>query len=211
MNNSIFARQKRRLMNDKLDHILQETTRLFLKYGIHSLSMDDICRELKISKKTLYQYIANKTDLVDRVLKYIIEKIDTRYQVSTEGYNAIDQLLSISRKVGLNMQNFNPTMTFDLQKYYPDLFRWYVQARKEVHFSKVVANMEQGISEGLFRNDLDVSLVSRIYIQKLQAILDPEFLTSDEFSFETVFRVMFDNHIRGISNERGITYYESIK
>ena len=173
--------------------------------------MDDICKELKISKKTLYQYITNKTDLVNKVLKYMVENVYYKYTVTNHGQNAIDQLLYISQKVCNSMQHFNPSVTFDLQKYYADLFRWYIQASKEIHYTKVMANMQQGISEGLFRDDLDVSLVSRIYVRKLEAILDSEFLKSEDFSFEKIFNVMFDNHIRGISNAHGIAYYEGIK
>jgi TetR/AcrR family transcriptional regulator, cholesterol catabolism regulator len=198
-------------MAEKFDHILKETAQLFIRYGIHSLSMDDICKELGISKKTIYQYVVNKADLVEKVLNYFIENYIKNTEVVFETGNAIDRLIELSRSVCFNMQNFNPAVTFDLQKYYSEQFRKFIQVKKESQFQLIVKNMQLGINEGLYRNDLDVSLVARIYVQKLEAILDPDFLRSDDFSFEKVFKVMFDNHIRGISNAKGISYYESIK
>jgi TetR/AcrR family transcriptional regulator, cholesterol catabolism regulator len=196
-------------MQEKFDSILKESAKLFIKYGIHSLSMDDICRELGISKKTIYQFVTNKADLVEKVLNYVIDITINKTDDVLEGANAIDRLIGLSRSVCFNMQNFNPAITFDLQKYYSEQFRRFIQVKKESQYSLIVTNMQQGIDEGLYRKDLDISLVARIYVQKLEAILDPEFLRSDDFSFEKVFAVMFDNHIRGISNAKGIEYYEN--
>jgi TetR/AcrR family transcriptional regulator, cholesterol catabolism regulator len=207
----VSLHRKTGTMAEKFDHILQETAQLFIRYGIHSLSMDDICKELGISKKTIYQYVVNKADLVEKVLNYFIENYIKNTEVVFETGNAIDRLIELSRSVCFNMQNFNPAVTFDLQKYYSEQFRKFIQVKKESQFQLIVKNMQLGINEGLYRNDLDVSLVARIYVQKLEAILDPDFLRSDDFSFEKVFKVMFDNHIRGISNVKGISYYESIK
>jgi len=72
----------------------------------------------------------------------------------------------------------------------------------------VKQNFTQGIAEGIYRNDLDIDLVARLYIQKLVDVHDPEFLSSVNFGFEKVFQVMFDNHIRGIANTEGLAYYE---
>ena len=61
-------------MDEKVDRILSESLKLFKKYGIRSISMDDLAKELGMSKKTIYQYVANKTELVEMVLNYMLEK-----------------------------------------------------------------------------------------------------------------------------------------
>jgi TetR/AcrR family transcriptional regulator, cholesterol catabolism regulator len=196
-------------MDEKLKMILKESSHLFIKYGIRSLSMDDLCREMGISKKTLYQYVENKTDLISRTLDFVVQDaVWAVEEASLEGCNAIDQLLKVSRKVCIEMQHFNPSITFDLQKYYPEIFRKFNHAKKEIIFNRIVNNMHQGISEGFYRDDLPVDLVARLYVQKLEHINDPEFLQSEDFSFSNMFMVMFDNHIRGISNSQGLAYYE---
>jgi AcrR family transcriptional regulator len=196
-------------MDEKLTMILRESSYLFIKYGLRSLSMDDLCREMGISKKTMYQYVENKTDLISRTLDFVVKEAVSAVQAANEeGCNAIDQLLRVSKKVCTEMKHFNPSMTFDLQKYYPEVYRKFNHDKKEIIFQQIVSNMQQGISEGLYRDDLPIELVARLYVQKLEYINDPEFLMSDDFSFSNMFEVMFDNHIRGISNPLGLEYYE---
>jgi hypothetical protein len=122
--------------------------------------------------------------------------------------NAIDILLAVSRNVSQQMKDLNPINAFELQKYYPSIFREFVIRKRDHVFEQVKRNFVQGIEEGIYRNDLDVDLVARLYIQKLVDVHDPEFLSSVNFGFEKVFQVMFDNHIRGIANTEGLAYYE---
>jgi TetR/AcrR family transcriptional regulator, cholesterol catabolism regulator len=196
-------------MDEKLKVILKECSHLFIKYGIRSLSMDDLCREMGISKKTLYQYVENKVDLIAKTLDFVVQDAVWAVEESNKsGDNAIDQLLNVSRKVCIEMQHFNPSITFDMQKYYPELYRKFNHSKKEIIYNQIVENMRRGIEEGYYRNDLPVELVARLYVQKLEHINDPEFLQSEDFSFSNMFQVMFDNHIRGISNPKGLEYYE---
>ena len=177
--------------------------------GIRSVSMDDVSKELGMSKKTIYQYFANKTDLVEKVLNYMHEK-DRIPCIGEEikSMNAIDILLAVSRNVSEQMKDMNPINAFELQKYYPSIYREFVSRKRDHVFEQVKQNFIQGISEGIYRTDLDVDLVARHYIQKLVDVHDADFLASVNFGFEKVFQVMFDNHIRGIANAEGLAYYE---
>jgi AcrR family transcriptional regulator len=196
-------------MDEKVDRILSESLRLFKKNGIRSVSMDDVSKELGMSKKTIYQYFSNKSELVEKVLDYMH---DQESKVCIDGdvtkMNAIDILLAVSQNVSKQMKDMNPINAFELQKYYPAIFREFVIKKRDHVFEQVKQNFSQGISEGIYRNDLDIDLVARLYIQKLVDVHDPEFLSSVNFGFEKVFQVMFDNHIRGIANAKGLAYYE---
>jgi len=196
-------------MDEKIDRILSESLRLFMKNGIRSISMDDIAKELGMSKKTIYQYVANKTELVEMVLDFMREK---ESNVCIDGditkMNAIDVLLAVSRNVSRQMKDLNPINAYELQKYYPSIYREFILKKRDHVYTTLKKNFEQGIAEGIYRNDLDIDLVARLYIQKLVDVHDPEFLSSVNFGFEKVFQVMFDNHIRGIANAEGLAYYE---
>jgi TetR/AcrR family transcriptional regulator, cholesterol catabolism regulator len=196
-------------MDEKVDRILSESLRLFMKNGIRSISMDDIAKELGMSKKTIYQYVTNKTELVEMVLDFMREK---ESNVCIDGdmtkMNAIDILLAVSRNVSRQMKDLNPINAYELQKYYPSIYREFILKKRDHVYTTLKQNFEQGIAEGIYRNDLDIDLVARLYIQKLVDVHDPEFLSSVNFSFEKVFQVMFDNHIRGIANAEGLAYYE---
>ena len=196
-------------MDEKVDRILSESLRLFMKNGIRSISMDDIAKELGMSKKTIYQYVANKTELVEMVLDFMREK---ESNICIDGditkMNAIDILLAVSRNVSRQMKDLNPINAYELQKYYPTIYREFILKKRDHVYTTLKQNFEQGIAEGIYRNDLDIDLVARLYIQKLIDVHDPEFLSSVNFGFEKVFQVMFDNHIRGIANAEGLAYYE---
>jgi len=204
-----FAALIKKIMDEKIDRILSESLRLFMKNGIRSISMDDIAKELGMSKKTIYQYVANKTELVEMVLDFMREK---ESNVCIDGditkMNAIDVLLAVSRNVSRQMKDLNPINAYELQKYYPSIYREFILKKRDHVYTTLKKNFEQGIAEGIYRNDLDIDLVARLYIQKLVDVHDPEFLSSVNFGFEKVFQVMFDNHIRGIANAEGLAYYE---
>jgi TetR/AcrR family transcriptional regulator, cholesterol catabolism regulator len=197
-------------MDEKLDLILAGSFQLFKKYGFRSISMDDLAKELGISKKTIYQYVENKSELITKVLAYMHEKESVScFNGEHPEMNAIDVLLTVSQNVSKQMKDFNPITAFELQKYYPVIYREFINRKREHVYEQVKENFVQGIAEGIYRNDLDIDLVTRLYIQKLVDVHDPEFLGSVNFSFEKVFQVMFDSHIRGIANTKGLAYYEN--
>ena len=196
-------------MDEKVDRILSESLRLFMKNGIRSISMDDIAKELGMSKKTIYQLVANKTELVEMVLDFMREKeSNICFEGDITKMNAIDILLAVSKNVSRQMKDLNPINAYELQKYYPSIYREFIIKKRDHVYTTLKQNFEQGIAEGIYRNDLDIDLVARLYIQKLVDVHDPEFLSSVNFGFEKVFQVMFDNHIRGIANAEGLAYYE---
>lgn len=192
--------------------ILRESKLLFQKFGIRSISMDDIARELGVSKKTLYQHVSSKADLIEKGFeknqcdfKIVIQEL------SNKNLNAIDELLEVSIMVNDKFKNFNPSNIFDLQKYYPDIFKKHVQHEKQFAFEMIFNNLEKGKKQGFYRQDQDSELITGLYIQKIQSIHDEEFLNQANFSMAKIFEVMFENHIRGISNSVGIAYFEQRK
>lgn len=199
-------------MDEKLEQIIKESAGVFFKYGIKSISMDDIARELGISKKTLYLYVKNKTDLVQKILDYnLICQCNEKDLIKEKKLNAIAILLEVSKMINKHLKQMNPSVTYDLQKYYPDMFKNYIAKKRDELYKDIKKNIEQGIAEGLYRDDLNVELIARLYIKKLENIHDPEFLHSDEFNIENIFEVMFESHIRGISNKKGIAFLEKQK
>lgn len=197
---------------EKLNFILDQSRELFISYGIRSISMDDIARELGISKKTLYQHVKNKADLLEKGFKKIqFDFVETINQVCSRGMNAIDELLEVSKCVNRELMKYNPSTVFDLQKYYPEVFNNHIIEEKKYTYRMILQNLEKGISEGLYREDQDIELVANLYIQKVESIHDEKFLSQTNITMERIFEVMFENHIRGISNRKGIEYFEQRK
>ena len=197
--------QKKGVMDQRLQNILEGAVALFKNYGLRSISMDEVARSMGMSKKTLYQYVDNKDDLIRKALEYIIEKTSSKDVEDRENYNAIDVLMEISRLVRLETVEINPNVIFDLHKYYPVIYRSIFVKKRDMIYDDVVRNFNRGIAEGLYREDIDIDLVARLYVKNLMEIHDPEFIN---VPFSKIFHVMFDTHIRSIVNEKGLEYYK---
>ncbi|MCK9421980.1 MAG: TetR/AcrR family transcriptional regulator [Bacteroidales bacterium] len=199
-------------METSLIDILERVRELFFKYGVRSVSIDDICRDLGISKNKLYKYVSSKNQLVEKLLELERQNFEVIFdQHNFEGVNAIDILLTVSLEVGDRFRDVSPSMTFDLKKYYPDIYYKHVDERIEFIYQKIQINIQKGISQGMYRDDLSIELIARLYIRRLIDLHNPEFFPADKFCFQTLFEVMFDNFIRGIANPIGIEYYEKQK
>jgi AcrR family transcriptional regulator len=199
-------------MDSTLTEVLERVRELFFKYGVRSVSMDDICRDLGISKKKLYQLFSSKNELVEKLLE--LERVNFEIIFDTysfEGVNAIDILLTVSKELGEKFRDISPSITFDLKKYYPDIYHKHIEDRVDFIFKKIQINLEKGVNQGVYRDDLSIELVARLYIRRLIDLHNPEFFPADKFSFQTLFEAMFDNFIRGIANAKGIEYYEKQK
>jgi TetR/AcrR family transcriptional regulator, cholesterol catabolism regulator len=199
-------------MDPKVLHIAGRSREIFMKYGIRSVSMDDISREMGISKKTLYQHVRNKADLVNQMLDFTFNEFEQKIeQIHQKKMNAIDDLLGMSRIVDEHMKDVNWVVTYDLQKYYPNLHVKYMKRKREFTYAYLRENIEKGIHENIYRDDLNIDLIAKLYIRKIEDLHDPDFRNDDQMTFPEVFQVMFENHIRGISNENGIKYFEERK
>lgn len=201
------------LENDaKYDFIIESAFKLFSENGIRSISMDDLCRNMGISKKTLYKYVENKADLLQKISDYIQSEIGNKIEeLMDSDLNAIDFLLEMSKLQGKMMGNINPIVNFEMRKYYSKIFENNQARRKKHIIQSILANLEQGIKEGLYRQDLDKEIIAHLYYKKIEDFHSLDVNQLQSCTFDKVFEVMFENHIRGIANEIGITYFEKQK
>jgi AcrR family transcriptional regulator len=196
----------------KYEFILTSSLKLFSENGIRSISMDDLCRNMGISKKTLYKYVDNKADLIQKISNFIYDEIKNKIEeLKDSDLNAIDFLLEMSKLQSNMMANVNPIVNFELRKYYSLIFENNRLRRKKLIINSILMNLKQGIKEGLYRLDLDMEIIAHLYYKKIEDFHSLEVDNLQSCSFEKVFEVMFENHIRGIANKNGIAYFEKQK
>ena len=199
-------------MEEKRNDILDTSKKMFAEYGIRSVSMDDICKQLNISKKTLYQCFDNKADLLEALIDFEMKETSKEAaKIKTQARNAIHSLLLVSKAMSRVSTNSNPAIAYDLKKYYPELYNKFIQKKRELAFKGITMNMERGIEEGIYRNDLNLELTAQLYIKKVEQMHDKDFMENIKYSPESLFKVMFENHIRGIANAKGIEIFEKEK
>jgi len=199
-------------MEQTLKTILSKTRELTFKYGVKGVTFDKICSELDIPKSELFKYINDELDLVEKVLNLEREGFKEIFEsYDFEGKNAIDILLTVSKEIGEKFRYITPAMTFELKKYYPEAYQKHFDERIEFIFMKIQINIQKGISQGIYREDLSIELVARLYISRLIDLHNTDIFPPERFSFEMLFEAMFENFVRSIAKPEGIKYFEKRK
>jgi AcrR family transcriptional regulator len=191
-------------MNKENLQLIRAAGELFMRIGIRSVSMDDIARELGISKKTLYQLVANKEDLVSQVLEQdTCEDLMVLQKNRNESTDAIDEYLRNSRYFIRQMRQINPTAMHDLQKYYPGLFTKQIKAHHHEFKQGMIDNLERGMEEGLYRADLDADIIATCYIAMMMMIIDRTVFPAQDRPLTEIIRHHATYHLNGIVNQFG--------
>lgn len=191
-------------MNNKLKDIIGKSCKLFSKYGIKSVSMDDIAKGCRISKKTLYEHIGDKRDLVEKVLSYEFEAdAESPHGIATENVNAIEALFKVYKGATEFFKDFNLSMEYDLEKYYPDLHEKTSKKRRKILYEKMYKNMEMGRKEGFFRDDFNIDIIAKLHVIKIETLLKTDIFEKDKYSTIEIFKELFKYHFNAIATENG--------
>jgi len=197
-------------MNPKALTILIQVKRLYQRYGIKSVTMDDIATHLNISKKTIYEYFTDKEDLVKQVLMLEHESRCTRLgEIEGHQYNAIEELFEVYKMINLTVKEYNPSMEYDIRKYYPDLFMKIREIRRKRLFESSYSNMTKGKKEGLYRKELNAKIIAKLHVFRTENLLDNDMFTLEEISSFKMFHELFVYHLQGILSHEGRIFFEN--
>lgn len=184
--------------------ITQQAEALFLKYGFKSISMDDICQKLRISKKTLYQHVANKSELVKDVIEHRISENQREVSEIRETANdPIEELLLMARMIIKLLLEMSPTTLYDLQKYYHDLWQFIDSMRRDILYGVITENLTRGKSQKIYRSDIDIDLIASLYLQMSTFMFDQKAIDATRERKVKLYYEFVKYHIRGIATKKG--------
>lgn len=190
--------------------IVEKSTKLFLNLGFKSVTMDEIASALGVSKKTIYKYFNNKTDLVNAVTNHVFDSISCGIDhICHLNMNPIDELFSIKRFVMEHLKDEKSSPQYQLQKYYPKIFLSLKKKQFEVMQECVIDNLKKGIELGLYRPNIDLEFISRIYFNGLTGIKDNDMFPLKNYSMKTLLNFYYEYHLRGICTAKGINQLEN--
>ena len=194
------------------DKILMGAQSLFLKYGIRSVSMDDIARHLSISKKTIYQYFADKDEIVTVVSAYHLENDKKVFEeIKGKSRNAVDELVKIAACIKDEFKRLNPMLLFDLQKYHTKAWHLWLEHKQDFVRQSIISNLQQGIEEGFFRAELNAEIIGIARLELVQLTFDDRVFSSTRYSLAEVNHQLFDHFAYGLFTDRGRKMYEKYK
>ncbi|MCB0408617.1 MAG: helix-turn-helix transcriptional regulator [Flavobacteriales bacterium] len=190
---------------NKLTKFITEATQLFTKYGIKSLTMDDIARHLGMSKKTVYQLVKDKKDLVKKGMQFMITDEQTRIsEIFKASNSAIEEMIGLTKCISTKLGDIHPSVIYDLQKYHPEAWKIMQNHKEEFVYNLMLNNLKRGIKEGYYRKNLNPELIASIYINMMDNILNPEILFNSSLTLEQLHTEIITYHIKGIANEKGV-------
>ena len=186
------------------EKILIKATDMFLSYGFKSVTMDDIANKMGISKKTIYTHYANKTKLVEEstlnLFHFIIAGINDIIELQK---NPIEELYDIKKFVMKHLKDEKSSPQYQLQKYYPKIYETLREKEYEIMFDCVVDNVKRGLELGIYRDNINVDFVSKIYYSGAFAIKDNSLFPNTEFKMTDLEDYFLEYHIRGIVTPKG--------
>lgn len=176
---------------------------------ISSFTFKEIERKTGIPSDEIQQYVKNEENLIRILLDYERDKFEDIFlRHDFEGINAIDILLTVSKEVARNFVLVSPAITIHMKEKYPKVYQEHFEKRLNFIFGKIQINLTKGINQGMYRDDLSIELLGRLYLSRLIDIHNPDLFPPDRFSFETLFEVMFEDLVRSIAKPEGILYFE---
>lgn len=189
--------------------IFKKSSDLFLRYGIRSITMDEVARELGMSKKTLYQYVENKADLINKVvLQFMTDEMATIVEIHNNAEDAIHEMILNARHATQHLRKLRPTTVYDLKKYYRKSWELIEQMHYKNMHEVIKANLEKGIAEGVYRANINPLIIARFHVNQTSVIVDEDIFPLKDFNKEELLEEFVHYHIRGIASEKGLQLLE---
>ena len=189
----------------KEEQLIEKASEIFLSHGIKSLTMSDMASKLGISKKTLYNFVSDKNDLVKKCIQYHISENECElHEACSTSHNAVEELINFSKIAGAKMKLIHPSIFYDLQKYHPEARAIIRNFEDKAILELTINNLEKGIEQGLYRKELNINIVANLYVSVVQSIFNNTAIIQDGISVAEYYSEIFNYHIRGIANEKGI-------
>tara|TARA_R110002012_G_scaffold263456_1_gene446349 strand:+ start:195398 stop:196003 length:606 start_codon:yes stop_codon:yes gene_type:complete len=186
------------------EKVLEKATELFLTLGFKSVTMDDLAGEMGISKKTIYAHFENKTKLVEESTSYLFSRISTGIDtICALHKNPIEELLDIKKFVMQHLKDEKSSPQYQLQKYYPKIYASIRSKQYDMMQHCVVNNIKKGIEMGIYRENLNIDFVSRIYFSGVISIKDIRLFSPDMFPTNKLQDDFLEYHLRGIITPEG--------
>ena len=187
------------------EQILAKANEMFLTLGYKSVTMDDIAAELGISKKTIYLHFANKNDLVEASTLYLFETISDKIDgVLTEKHNPVEEFFIIRDLMIKTLNNEVASPLYQLQKFFPKVFACLHDRKFQKMHSCMFENLERGIAIGMYRQDIDLDFVSRIYFTGLTGIKDNDVFPAGMYNPNVLTLQYLEYHLRAIVTPAGL-------
>lgn len=188
--------------------ILDVATEQFARFGVRTITMEDLARQVGISKKTIYQEFEDKKDLVKEVFARILEEDRRRLAfIAEQGDGVIEHLVQTSKIMRERLTSINPLVILEVQKYFPEAWKIFESFKEETIQTDLVKVLEKGKELGYFRKEIDSKVLAKVRISQITSAFDPRSFADVEYNLVEEQMIILDHFLHGIFTEKGREAY----
>ncbi len=197
---------------DIKDRILHKALELFTKYGFRAVTIEEICSQLGISKKTLYMYYEDKDSLVDNCIEIDMQNSKSDCSIAVEmSENAVDEIFITLEFITQEFKDLNPIVMHDLKKFYPSTYEKLTNHINNYYYNIIKNNLDKGIKEGYYRNDLDVDVLTKFRLRTIEMGFDLTLFPSEKYNLLKVTQTLLEHFLFGIVTIEGLKLINEYK
>ncbi|MGH2648130.1 MAG: TetR/AcrR family transcriptional regulator [Ginsengibacter sp.] len=186
------------------DRIKQKADELFRRYGIKSVTMDEIAGQLGVSKKTIYHSFSDKNELVDGVIVDMLKfNKDCCQTYKKNSHNAIHEVFQAMDMLQVIFDNMNPSILFDIERNYPSTYKKFKEFKYKFLFEVVKDNIERGIHEELYRPEINIDVVAKVRLETMMLPFDEQLFPKNKFSMVMLHQQIIEHFLFGIASLKG--------
>ncbi|MEY4541837.1 MAG: hypothetical protein RLZZ306_3594 [Bacteroidota bacterium] len=191
------------------ERIIAKAREQFFRYGVKSVTMDDIARELGISKKTIYQHFEDKDAIVHQLMMAEMANDKCEWdELDASSNNVIEKIVKSMDIISQAFAEINPSTFFDIKKYHPKTWQLFQEHKQNFIMESIRKELLQGIVQGFFRSEIKVEILVRMRMEQIEIGFDPQLFPPNKFSLIEVELTMLDHYIRGILTPKGLEIYQ---
>jgi AcrR family transcriptional regulator len=186
------------------ERILCASHELLYKFGVRSVTMDDIAKQIGISKKTIYTCFSDKNELVTQFMEEKLgEHLSCFENITANSANAIDEIVKNMEEMGHIFSQMNPNFIYDIQKHHPAAWQLFKDFKNKHIAGIIERNLKQGISEGLYRSDINIKVISKLRLETIEIAFNPLIFPPETYSVRDVQLQLLDHFLHGITTLKG--------
>ncbi|TKB99589.1 TetR/AcrR family transcriptional regulator [Pedobacter cryotolerans] len=195
------------------EYIVEEADKLFCQYGFKSVTMDDIAKHLGMSKKTIYQHFSDKDELVNILIN---EKLNSQECTmdfcAKNAENAVQEIFFVIVNIHEMLSSMNAILFYDLQKHHPKAWLTFKEFREQNLGKCIMVNLERGLSEGLYREELNTEIITQMRLDQIDLIFNQHGqYNMNKFNLAQVMSEITEHFLYGVCNQNGLALIAKYK
>lgn len=184
--------------------ILEGAYDLFSRYGLRNVTMDDIAKNLGVSKKTIYQHFDDKNKIILDLAKAEMQRHQDAFdEFAANSKNSVEEIIQLMNFMGKTFIRLNPLMFYDMQKYYPEAWVMFREFKNQCATFQITNNLEKGKEQGLYRSDLNTKILARMRMEQIELAFNSAVFPPDKFNIAEVQLQLLNHFLHGICTLKG--------